>query len=90
MKKVTVHAELLSRRASDPDDAKVPGDYPVEIFDEVPDNMLAGVALDIFHSCVAVGCLDDFEFNVTNEQGDKLEEPENHVDYSGADKGYLA
>jgi len=85
MSVVTVHTKLVARRPTE-DDAHVAGKYKVLVNDNVPKGHVAGVALDVFHSHVAVACLDDFEFTV--KAGKKvLVESDDYKAYSGEDKG---
>jgi len=83
---VTVHAVKVARRLSDPEDSGVAGVYHIEIHKGVPKRIWAGVALDVFHTHVAVAMLDDFEFTVKDGQK-VLIEPDDYESYSGEDKG---
>ena len=88
MSVVTVHARQAVKCLSDKQDEGVAGKYRIKITDGVPEGHVAGVALDVFHSSVAVGCLDDFEFAV--RQGRKaLVEGDGYVSYSGEGKGEM-
>lgn len=85
---VTVHVKKVAKRLSSKSDAEVAGVYHIEIKKGVPKKNWAGVALDVFHSNVAVKSLDDFEFTVKDGQ-EEIIEPDDYESYSGGDKGEL-
>ena len=83
---VTVHAVQTAKHLDSEEDADVAGVYQIEINKGVPKRIWAGVALDVFHTNVAVAMLDDFEFTV--KDGRKvLTEPDDYESYSGEGKG---
>lgn len=61
---LTIVANLLASKPSSSEDEAVAGEYSVEVNSDLPDDKAASVALDIFHSNIAVDVLDDFEFVV--------------------------
>lgn len=70
------------------DDKDVPGQYIVEIDDDVGFDQAAGVAKDVFHDHVAVKVLDDFVFSV--RYGDAvLMEPDDYEPMQNAHRGSL-
>jgi len=77
---LTVHAEQISDTV-DEEDIEVAGDHEVEVPGDLSDDKAASAALDIFHSSVAVSCLDDFEFYVYDGDEMLAEDPE-HESYS--------
>jgi hypothetical protein len=75
---------------SDREDASVPGVYLVEFASHVCDlplPKLASTALDVFHSDVPIGVLDDFEFTVVHGVDTIVAQDPDHEDYSGSDDG---
>jgi len=88
MKTVTVKVRQVSSVLDSDEDEGVAGRYKVIVYDGVPANHVAGVALDVFHSHVAVDCLDDFEFTVLDGKKE-LVESEDYVAYSGENSGRL-
>lgn len=85
---VTVHAIPLAGNL-DPEDLSVPGEYKIKIQAEVPHEMIADVALDVFHSNIPVDNLDDFEFVVKDAEGNEMETNPEHDSYSGAHLGEI-
>ncbi len=79
-----IAAALCGDAFTDEEDREIPGRYAVEVPEELEDDKAASVALDAFHESIAVECLDDFEFTVTNAEGLPLEEDGNHQGYSGS------
>lgn len=76
---------LLPSEDLDQEDCEVSGIYTVEVDRSISDDAkAASVALDAFHSRIAVNNLDDFKFWV-EENGKVIEEDPNHEDYSGKD-----
>lgn len=72
----------------DANDAEVAGVYVLEIDPSVPTSMIAGYALDAFHSTVPVKSLDDFEFTVVMN-GVVLQEAPDHVNDEFTQKAVL-
>jgi hypothetical protein len=75
---------------TDREDAHAPGTYLVQFAESVkglPQPKLASIALDVFHSNVSIGCLDDFEINVVDELDRTVQQDADHDDYSGSDDG---
>ena len=86
---VTVEVKQTSKRCSDPDDGDLNGAiYHIEINKGVPKKIWAGVALDVFHRNVSVGCLEDFEFTVKDGQKE-ISEPDDYESYSGEYLGQI-
>lgn len=76
------------------EDTRVAGLYRVDLhLDAAEGQQLstrASMALDIFHSSVAVAVLDDFVINVINPQDRRVVEPDpSHEEYSANDNGYV-
>lgn len=69
------------------EDQDISGVYAIEVPADLSDHKAASVALDVFHSAVAVEELDNFSFSVKSEQGDVLSEDNNHIAYSASDLG---
>lgn len=63
------------------------GLYSIFVNDTIPDDHLANAALDIFHSDVAISSLDDYDFIVTDINGDELEQSEDVESYEYVDEG---
>lgn len=72
MRILTLVAKQIDKVLNDEDES-VPGEYSVEVNEGLTDAKSASVALDIFHCNVCVECLDDFESEVKDEQGNTLE-----------------
>lgn len=64
-------------------DTRVQGLYSVEVPDDAPPGIAAGIALDRFHSTIAVGTLDDFAFTVVDKDGKEIVEADDYEAYSG-------
>ena len=64
-------------------DREIEGKYEVEIPSYLSDAKAASVALDHFLAENAIGCPDDFEFCVLNEQGREIQQDSDHEIYSG-------
>lgn len=83
---------LQARADLDREDVNVAGVYRVDLdFDAAEHQTLAkraSMALDIFHSSVAIAVLDDFCITVINPQdrAEVAQDPE-HEDYSESDSG---
>ena len=86
MKRIHVHVEE-KWPPTEEEDQGVAGVYAVDVPDDMPDDRAAGVALDVFHSNVAIDCLDDFEVYATNAQGEGIYEPDDYEGYSGSNDG---
>ena len=85
-----VVATHISQTFTDVEDREIPGRHAIEVDEDTPVNLLASVALDVFHDQVAVGTLDDFSFRVEDEHGNQLVETDKHEAYSAKHKGKLA
>lgn len=75
---------------SDEEDAEVDGVYQVHFFDCVsalPLEKRAAIALDIFHSSIAIGTLDDFDIAVVDHLNRAVAQDEAHESYSASDDG---
>lgn len=87
MRILHVIAKPLSRKL-DPDDRSVKGTYGVEVSEDLSNPIAAGVALDMFHSNVAVSVLDDFEFHVVDPVMEVvLHQADEYESYSGESHG---
>lgn len=85
---VTVHAKQVAKRLTKEEDEGIAGRYQIRVDDDVKLGHVAGVALDVFHTHVAVAMLDDFDFSVRH--GRKvLVEDDDYESYSGEHKGEL-
>ncbi len=83
MKILHVIAEFVGTKTDGAiDDDNVHGVYAVEVNEDLNSKNAASVALDIFHSNIAVDTLDDFEFTV-KYRGRTLSENPDHKTYSG-------
>lgn len=71
---------------TDHEDTTVEGVYKISVSPLLSDADAASFALDGFHSQVAVGCLDDFEFMVL-DGGRRLDQNPEHVSYSAKGVG---
>lgn len=71
---------------SEPDDRQVDGIYAVEVDDAIDIKKAASSALDIFHTRIAIGMLDDFEITV-HDGLHKVDEYPDHTGYSLAGSG---
>jgi hypothetical protein len=75
---------------SSPEDADVAGEYEIEVHEDMEEADAAACALDVFHSNVSVDVLDDFEFEVRPESGDRIIEPNpDRESYELAKMGHL-
>lgn len=75
-------------RLTDEEDREVPGTYAVEVPEQADDTLACSIALDVFHSTVAVGVLDEFEFTVIDPAtGKELVEDDNDLAYAHAKQG---
>ncbi|EGR5856177.1 hypothetical protein RGL65_001348 [Vibrio parahaemolyticus] len=70
------------------DDQQLGSLYRVTLTDEVSED-IADVALDVFHSSVAVKELDHFTFEVKDENGTALSLNDDYESYSKSDLGYV-
>lgn len=70
------------------DDQQLGSLYRVTLNDEVSED-IADVALDVFHSSVAVKELDNFTFEVKDENGTDLSLNDDYESYSKSDLGYV-
>ena len=77
---LTVKAVAIGK--PEPEDEEVEGEHAVEIHPSGKDGIDAGRALDEFHTSVAVGCLDPFEFFVIDENGNEIVEDDDYKSYS--------
>lgn len=88
--KINVFRTAIS--LDDEEDVGIDGIYQV-IFDEdytgVPESKLASMALDLFHTQIAIACLDDFEITVLNDQDEPIAEDESHESYSFKGNGFI-
>lgn len=66
MTTVQVHVDL-AEGCTDIDE--VTGIYTIELMDNVADRNLCDAALDLFHSSIAIGELDDYTIYVTDING---------------------
>lgn len=87
-----VHARsVVGNNFSRQEDVEVPGMYAIQVPPGIPSEEQASIALDVFHGHVAVGCLDDFEFEVVDPATNAvLEEDGKHEAYSGESLGYCS
>lgn len=80
MRILNIYAIQIAKELSKPDDSEVEGIYAVEVAEHLSDGDTASAALDGFHSSIAIGMLDDFEFRVMD--GNKqLEENSDNKGY---------
>ncbi|MGI2916409.1 hypothetical protein [Vibrio parahaemolyticus] len=70
------------------DDQQLGSLYRVTLNDEVSED-IADVALDVFHSSIAVKELDNFTFEVKDENGTALSLNDDYESYSKSDLGYV-
>jgi len=63
-------------------DDEVPGNYLVMVDADLSERDQVSAALDVFHSSVAIECLDDFSISVIDESGAIRDENEEHESYS--------
>lgn len=88
--KVNVRQLVADEDLDDVEDECVKGIYKVEFaFDSASFTLpvKVSIALDIFHSTVAIGYLDDFEVCVVDDEGRPMEEDPNYEPYSVIWKG---
>ena len=79
---------LRWKKYLEPEDRHVPAVYAVSVPRKLSAEKSASVALDVFHSTVPVGNLDDFVFRVFDPvTGRILPEDDNHEAYSGSKLG---
>lgn len=83
---------LQPRTDLDSEDVDVAGVYRVDLdFDAAEHQTLAkraSMALDVFHSSVAIAVLDDFSITVINPQDrTEVDQDPEHDDYSESDSG---
>jgi len=83
---------LVDPAQMDCEDKDVPGVYRVDLDIEsvigASMHKCASMALDVFHSSVPVGILDDFSFDVlTFDTRTPISQDENHDDYSASHCG---
>lgn len=86
-----INARLIST-LSDREDAGTPGVYLVDFAPDVrthPAPKLASIALDIFHSNVPIGAMDDFEITVIYGGATVAGRDPDHEDYSGSNDGSI-
>jgi len=83
-----VHVECVNGPDAE-EDIGIEGIYEVYVDSEVTENKAASIALDVFHSSIAVEFLDDFDFYVTDEKGKYISEDDTHCSYSGIDQGRI-
>jgi len=62
-------------------DDEVPGNYLIMVDADLSEQDQVSAALDIFHSSMAIDCLDDFSISVIDENGNDREENEEHESY---------
>jgi len=67
---------------SGPEDEDVPGVYEFSVPVDYAADYRASAVLDTFHANVAVECLDDFDFRVTDVDGNVLVEPDDAQGYA--------
>lgn len=75
---------------TDEEDAEVPGLYKVLFNQDVSSltrEKQASMALDIFHSTIAIGTLDDFDIMVVDNNGQAVGQDDSHEDYSSSKAG---
>jgi hypothetical protein len=77
---------------TDHEDASVAGLYQVE-FDQkargLPLSKLAGIALDVLHTNIPIGVLDDFEIDVIDDETKLIAPAPEHEEYSGSQLGTI-
>jgi len=79
---------LRLKKHLEAEDRHVPAVYVVSVLKKLSAEKSASVALDVFHSTVPVGNLDDFVFLVFDPlTGRILPEDDNHEAYSGSNLG---
>jgi hypothetical protein len=83
---VIVKAEAVYENLQS-DDTDIEGNYTIRLKDEVPRELWASAALDIFHSNIPVAELDCFEFSVETVDGEPLLEEEDVKPYSLSNQG---
>ena len=71
---LVVNARPVGSKLDD-EDLHVPGTYLLEVDQDLPAAQRADAALDIFHSRVPVGVLEDFEFDVIDSVTKRVLDP---------------
>lgn len=90
MPHLNVHADArLPIPELELEDRAVPGVYRIWVDPRVPREHLESAALDVFHSHVAVGVLDHFDFSVTDDDGRPLPDQSDAERYQYQDAGRL-
>lgn len=87
---IKINALCLGKAPSEAEDFNIEGIYAVTFDSDTTDlskSKLASLALDVFHSHVAVSNLDDFEFTVLDGNNEPIGEDENHIAYSEKKSG---
>jgi hypothetical protein len=70
------------------EDQEIAGEHTVSLCDELFEWQIADAALDVFHSAVAIGELDNFEFEVWHK-GKQLETNDDHESYALSEMGSM-
>lgn len=73
----------------DPEDAQSLGSWPIKVPADLSSSEQCSIALDVFHSRVAIGDLERFDIRVTNTEGLELEPLIDENPYSRCDEGTL-
>ncbi|MFA0809295.1 hypothetical protein [Microbulbifer epialgicus] len=68
-------------------DKDVAGTYSVSVPDDIDGQSLANVALDIFHTSISVKCLEDFSFQVSDLDGNRIQCHDGDGGYSYSGEG---
>lgn len=87
-----INVQLIADKPTDSEDGDVEGLYEVELHssaDGLPKEKLASIALDVFHSNIGIGTLDDFVISALDSDLTVLGEDESHEPYSGSKLGTL-
>lgn len=90
--KLRVNVLQISAELDDQEDQGAAGIYEVALSEKasrMPERKCASIALDVFHSHVPIGGLDDFAITVLDEQGRVIAEDGDHEDYSGSHEGQV-
>lgn len=85
-----INVQLIADKPTDVEDSDVEGMYEVELHsstDGMPKEKLASIALDVFHSNIGIGTLEDFVISALDSDLVVLDEDESHEPYSGSKLG---
>ncbi|CAB3753988.1 hypothetical protein [Paraburkholderia humisilvae] len=87
-----INVRQVSKVLADFEDEGVAGIYAVilPVLSRSPsDAKRASIALDIFRARQCIGCLDDFEIEVIDEQNNVIDQDSDHVVYPGSLDGHV-